>query len=64
MSLKWQRRCLVQRHAEQALGATLESGQIGAVVELAEAVGEEGSRADLLRALATHDLFRTQRVPE
>ncbi|HJL34918.1 MAG TPA: DUF1592 domain-containing protein, partial [Polyangiaceae bacterium LLY-WYZ-15_(1-7)] len=58
------RRCLVQRHAEQALGATLESGQIGAVVELAEAVGEEGSRADLLRALATHDLFRTQRVPE
>ncbi len=57
-------RCFVQRHAEQALGATIERGQLAAVVELSDRLGASGGHEDLLRLLVLSELFRLRAIPE
>lgn len=57
-------RCFVQRHAEQALGATLEGGQLGTIDELARELGPEGGHEDLMRLLVLGELFRLRAIPE
>lgn len=57
-------RCFVQRHAEQALGATLERGQLSAAAELADRLGPSGGHEDLMRLLVLSELFRLRAIPE